>query len=371
MKKLLCLLLALALCCAGVACAEDWTTVNQKEKRGIKIKEAGVNTVEAGVSPITGLRFADYEIPDGWGGQAVTGRYMPMLVQIDNAEGGLDKVAPWGVNEADIVYELPLYANGPTRLTYLFSDVMPSEVGPVRSARVGHARLRQEWNGGMIHVGTQSMDGSNAGREFGNTGGYMGKTRFDGNASKDKPWMKFIIWDKTKSTSHNVNVNVGEICNLVPADTVPTEHTYRFTDETPAGVPATEVEVSWKNDTFDSYLRYDEASGKYLRFLGHADGDQQPYVDRETGVQAGFNNVIIQYTSTWYNQGDGAAPVTELVGEGNADFFQGGVYRAGYWKRANGSSRTVYYDADGNEIDMLRGNKFIVCLSTRGFVRYK
>lgn len=371
MKRLFSLILALALLACSAAFSEEWVTIDHKANRKIELADVGINTVPDGVSPVTGLPLLDYDVPEGYGGQAATGRYMPMLMQVDNAEGGLGKVAPWGLDCADIVYELPLYSNGPTRITFLFSDIMPPQAGPVRSARIGHAWLRQEWNGGFIHVGTQTMEGSDAGRELGRTGGFMGRTRFDGNASQDKPWMKFLKWDKTFGTNHNVNVNVGEICNLVPDDIIPVEHAYLFTDETPAGDAACEVAVNWNHDTFKSILRYNEEIGQYQRYLYNEKGGLEPYVDRLSGYHAGFDNVIIQFTDTRYNGGDGAAPITQLVGEGNADFFMGGVHLSGYWKRASGDSRTVYYNADGTEIEMLRGTKYIVCLPPKCSVQYR
>ena len=106
MKRLTCFVLALTMLlgCASFALADDqMTKLNGQEKRNIKINEAGLNEVEAGISPTTGLTLAELDAPEGFAGLAVTGRYMPMLVQIDNTDGGVDNpdkanVTPWGAS---------------------------------------------------------------------------------------------------------------------------------------------------------------------------------------------------------------------------------------------------------------------------------
>jgi len=82
-------------------------------------------------------------------------------------------------------------------------------------------------------------------------------------------------------------------------------------------------------------------------------------VDKDTEEQIGFANVIVQFTDITYNNSPDA-PVVKMVGEGNADFFMAGKHVAGYWKRDDYTSRTVYYDADGNEISLQRGKTLVI-----------
>ena len=107
MKKLLSLALALMLLTSAASALAN-TVIDPNENRGIQLTPAGLNEVEEGVSPTTGRVLADVDTPAGFAGQAVTGRYMPMLVQIDNTTGGVGRVAPWGASYADIMYETPL-----------------------------------------------------------------------------------------------------------------------------------------------------------------------------------------------------------------------------------------------------------------------
>lgn len=96
MKKTLRVLLALALalCLTPAALAE--TVIDGQADRNITLQEVGLNEVIDGVSPTTGLTLSELDQPEGFAGLAITGRYMPMLVQIDNTDGGVGDRAPWG-----------------------------------------------------------------------------------------------------------------------------------------------------------------------------------------------------------------------------------------------------------------------------------
>ena len=90
MKKIVSLLLCLML--LGTSALAE-TTINAAENRGIVIEDAEPNEWEdPRISPTTGLilqNVAARAPESGFAGLAITGRYMPMLVQIDNAEAGI------------------------------------------------------------------------------------------------------------------------------------------------------------------------------------------------------------------------------------------------------------------------------------------
>ena len=133
-----------------------------------------VNPVIEGRSPTTGMPVSGDSL------------YMPMLVQISNPEGsvkvdgknvtaaGIGQRAPWGGQYADIVYEGILYRSGQTRITFLFNDSfaegLPLSVGPVRSARIGHVLLREEWQGGIVYAGGPRREENNIAAMFAELG---------------------------------------------------------------------------------------------------------------------------------------------------------------------------------------------------------
>lgn len=371
MKRLISLMLALALLLTLVPSAMAETMINGKAKRGIKIKKVSLNEVEEGISPTTGLPLADMEAPDGFAGLAVTGRYMPMLVQIDNSDGGVGDIAPWGASYADIVYETPLHSKGFTRISFLFSDLIPDSVGPVRSARVGHVWLREEWDCGFLYYGGQERAGSNINEEFKKYGATKKGVLFSGIVGSNKPWKKYYTARKGCASPHNKDANVAAMSELIPEDHVAPNHAFKFTDDIPTeGDTAEEIRIKWDAINYGSNLVYDVDSNLYFRYMRQKDDVLVPYEDRDTQEQLAFANVIVQFTTVKYN-GSSAAPITKHVGEGNADFFMGGKHIAGYWKRADMASRTVFYGPDGNEISLQRGKTLIVMIPNDKEVSYE
>ena len=96
MKKLLSLVLALALILSTAAAMADPIEINGSEKRNIKINEAGLNPsademIEQNISPTTGRQLDAIEVPDGYVGTAFTLQYKPIMVQISNAGGGVNE----------------------------------------------------------------------------------------------------------------------------------------------------------------------------------------------------------------------------------------------------------------------------------------
>ena len=348
---------------------EGMTLIDPEADRGIVPLESAAPQAEEGISPTTGLTLSDLEVPEGFGGLAATGRYMPALVQIDNTYGGVKSNMPWGVMYADIVYEMPLYRQGYTRLTCLFSDRIPNAVGPVRSARVGHAWLREEWDCAFLHYGGQKKSGSNVYDEFKKLGVKSGELRFDGLGGA-KAWSGFFQRIKGPKAPHNVSVDAASVVALVPEEHQAAEHAFSFTDAVHLGDSAATVVVDWNSTLYSSTLIWDEAKGGYLRYMHRDDGSTLLWADRFTGESAAFANVIVQFTRTTYNS-EPDAPITHLVGEGNADYFMNGMHIAGYWKRESMDSRTVYYGPDGREISLSRGKTLIIVLPPSKKVSYQ
>ena len=371
MKRIVALALALSLLVsAGSALADEYKEINSKEKRKIKLTKVTENKMQAGVSPTTGLRLSDYEdIPDTFLGLAVTGTYLPMLVQVDNSDGGVNTYAQWGVIYSDIIYESPLYRTGQTRLSVLFSDLLPDDVGPIRSARVGHVYLAAEWYGGFVHYGGQTKKGSNINDAMKQVGIKRNWNRFDGTDG-GKAWNKFFNPRKGRPSPHNRAANVAGLSTLVDSGVKPLNHTLLFTDELPtAGDEATEILIDQGMVTYNSHIVYEAAENAYYRYIVNKD-DEALYVDRDTEEPVVFSNVIVQWTEVPYN-GSKDAPMMKMIGEGNADIFIGGRHIAGYWKRTKADERTVFYDDQGKEIELQRGRTLISILDFSKGVSYK
>ena len=382
MKKFLTMLLALVLvlsCVSAMASqvtpnkysiSKDGVTVLQDNPdRGISIKEAPRHGIIPGESPVTGLPW--------------DGDYLPMIVQISNPEGsenyngktvtgaGLGQRAPWGGQYADIVFEGILYRTGATRISFLFSDSFiegaPTSVGPIRSARVGHVLLREEWESGIVYAGGPKRGDNDIGALFHETGADEKGVLFDVLSGSYVDFKNRV--DGVKAPD-NYNANLLGMRSLVPAEYVSNPRAFLFADESPYGegyVFANKINLDWGDKKYLSSFEYDEVENLYLRYSGNENGVSAPYVtfaaatDRsvDNKEQMSFSNVIIQRVHYDYFNNNRIMPNMQAVGRGNADIFIGGRYIPGYWVRTAINAPTVFFDDQGNELQLSRGKTFI------------
>ena len=382
MKKILSILLCLSLL-GSAALAE--TILNGGETRNIVIDKADVNDPIDGVSPTTGRYLEDVaaDAPAmGFTGLAITGRYLPIIVQIDNADGGIgydnsgnatNNRAPWGVQYSDIIYETPLYKDGNTRLSFLFSDLLPDEVGPVRSARLFHAWLREEWDCAFAFYGQQEYTATNVPAEFKKTGADKkadGMLLFSGTVGSNHPWKQYYepYTKKQLAAPHHISANVSAMVTLVPADFEAANHTWLFTTKLPEdGDDAEDIYVNWGVKDlamYNSILEWDDGDECYYRYMLDKKGSEHVYSSLAAGDNAAeeitFNNIIVQFTKMEWPRTD--APMPTVTGTGNADYFMGGKHIAGVWQRDSLADRTVFYDDNGEEIQLQRGRTLIIVM---------
>jgi len=381
MKKILSLLLCLMLL-GSAAMAE--TVLNGGENRGIDFEKADVNDPEDGVSPTTGRYLEDLtdSVPAGFVGQAVTGWYMPIIVQIDNADGGIGydssngkangNRAPWGVQYSDIIYETALYKQGNTRLSFLFSDIIPDEVGPCRSARLFHAWLREEWDCAFAFYGQQEYTATNVPAEFKKYGAdekANGMLLFSGTVGSNHPWKQYYDSYKKKQLAkpHHVSANVAGMVSLIPESFTPANHTWLFTNAEPDGEDAETIYVNWAVgdlSVYNSVLEWDEDDECYYRSMSDKNGRYHPYTSLKTKVDepvdVTFSNIIVQFVKEEWVRTD--APNPTVLGTGNADYFIGGKHMAGVWGRETMADRTVFYDENGEEIKLHPGRTLVIVM---------
>ena len=387
MKKLTIIILALALAASAAAALAEPTVIDGLTPRNIEIRKAGLNPsademIAQGISPTTGRKLDRISVPEGFAGTAKTRTYQPMMVQISNERNGRYPVAPVNGSYADVVYEACQGMGGSeTRMSMIFSDTIPDYVGYLRSTRLTHVRIRQEWDCVFCTSGYSSADVPGEWRAMGVKVYGDGKKPgiiYLGDVGTNKPWKKYVRRVDGIST---VNSEVFELAsileNVVPADHVPANHTWKFTDELPAGGdPGEIIYVQLEYDEFDNvYVRYTEVKNdqdqpyRETILKGTRDADEmrhgklsyQVYAEeRKPGNLITFSNVIVQgITMHWKGQ---SRPDPVLKGTGNADYFMGGKHIAGVWERDDYNSRTVFYGPDGEEIELQRGRTLIILM---------
>ena len=315
----------------------------------------------AQVSPTTGC-----EVPPG--------RFLPVLVSVGHESGtaraggknvnaaGAGKVALWGVQQADIVYESLLYRNeqknaASTRLTLLLSDALlrgeKVTCGPVRSLRDASASLREEWQGALAF-------GSPMGSR--RLGEAVERLKADSAAAFDLvDIQRGGLGGRLKGVKapSNLSVDVSALRARVAADSL--ARPFAFAQE--ASRDATALTLDWGDARYLARFLWDEAAGGYLRevagwpFACYPTEEARMAGEGAAMVQPAFANVIVQWVDY-----DALGPIIQnpvLVGEGAADLFAGGRHVRGTWSRGAPQDRTVYRDETGREIALSPGKTWI------------
>ena len=354
MKKILCAILLLMLI-LSVASAEETpvsnTVIPSVLTRKIKTEKiTGNNPFIPGESPTTGLPHANE-------------KYVPILCQIDNNLGALPQ---WGLIAADIMYELPISGVGWTRLTALFSDQYPEEAGPVRSARVMHADLREEWDALIVHFGEQTVDGSNFRQAIRDYGVTKKGLEIDGIGNKYSDYFQRVRYH---TAPHNVTAYIDKLKELMVASGyIFAPRPFKFTDAMDyAGPSAVKININHKkNESTSSTFYYDTNSGSYLRYT--IKGIYSDY--RNPDATLAYSNVIVQRTKLAFNGRSQNPILPNVVGSGAADIFIGGKYIEGAWARSEASARTVFFDQQGKEIELQRGKTWIIICDENSVVDF-
>lgn len=340
MKKSLLFLLILVLMLPVMTASAEVLPVVMNRNVGV-VLSTGNNPVIPGESPTTGLPKANDV-------------YVPMMVQIDNNKAALPQ---WGIGSADIMYEAPIQGQGWTRFTALFSDQYPAEAGPVRSGRVLHADLREEWDAAFLFFGKQEAPGSDLRVALRDYGVNAKNLAIDGIGNKYRDYFARVKYHRAP---HNVSVFVDKLYNQVisPLNYPFPVRPFLFTDEMPAlGVPANMFGIIHKSNVdTSSCFTYDAASNTYTRHTVKG-----PYEDLLVpGAPIQYSNIIVQRTRLTFNNSSMNPLLPDVVGQGAAEIFMGGRYIPGAWTRGSLKSRTVFYDSQGNEVKLQRGKTWII-----------
>lgn len=295
------------------------------------------NEVFPGKSPTTGLDWV--------------GDYRPFVVQISNSP---EARPHWNFSEADIVYEAIYWGPAHTRYTLVYSDNHPDHVGAVRSARVYHCEIRQEWDAPFVFYGGQTTSGTSI-YDFFTAQNVDATFRFDGTRNG-----KGLSRDSTRVSPHNAVANLQEMLNYWPTDEagnpyVSRSHAYAFSPSPSYGSDsAVEVHVVYDEKDYYPHYTFNATTREYERWYN---GEQQ--FDGKTGKRIVASNVIVQFCELSYYQNSRSRPMIGLTGSGVMDAFIDGRHIRGKWERKGLNDRTVFVDMNGEELTLLPGKTFI------------
>ncbi|MFC4778144.1 DUF3048 domain-containing protein [Paenibacillus sp. GCM10023252] len=280
-------------------------------------------------APLTGIR--QQEEPAG----------RPYAVMINNFAAARPQS---GLSEADIVWEV-LAEGGITRLVAIFQSKAAGDfnIGPIRSIRPYLIELGETYGAVLVHAG-----GSNDAYAIlrGQKKAYLDEITNAGGA----------YWrSKERKAPHNLYSNLERLHTAADKKGYSNElpiPAYTFTDglTPPAGVPASEVNISFLLQSYQVNYTYDSEAHLYKRSLG-----DQPHIDLNTGEPLTAANLVVLGANHRTLDGEGRLSV-DLSSGGKAILFQLGTAVEAEWVRSpDGLIRIV---KDGTELPFATGKTY-------------
>lgn len=267
---------------------------------------------------------------------------LPLGVMIENHT---DARPQTGLSKADLVYEA-LAEGGITRFmaVYLQND---TKLEPVRSARPYYIDWISEYSGAYVHFGG-SPDALDRINQYG--------IKDLNGLTIGSPFTR----DYSRPAPHNVYVTTQQLRELAAKRGYKKEDfvSWKFNDSEP-GVDKRPASFSLKLGFLGTYCydvewRYDPATNTYLRFECGA-----PHKDALDNSQLSAKTIIVETISYHPNATGHGRIDMDTIGSGDLKVFENGTVIVGSWKKDSRTSRTLFLDANGQEIKLNRGKIWI------------
>jgi len=274
----------------------------------------------------------------------------PLAVMIDDQ---FDARPQSGFNAASVVWHAPAEGGIP-RYMLIFQEQIPTDIGPVRSARQYYIEWAAEWNALYAHAGgsPQAITTLYA----------KGNGQWVYNADEFR-WGGRYLWRVTdRFAPHNVYTDgkhLRQLAKRLGAKDEPLDAAWTFGPDKAAELrpDGGVIKVSYPYELIT--YRYDAATNTYPRYI---DGSKRPQVDRADGeVVAPKNVVILRMVFGALNDGHPSKHRLEAqnIGKGEAWVSTGGVTVKGQWRKKSATAPTRLFGPDGERITLTAGQTFV------------
>lgn len=287
------------------------------------------------INPLTGLPVASADLL----------KRRPLLVRVGNDP----PIRPQaGLSLADIVYEDIMDGWWVTRLTAIYLSNDPETLGPVRSARLVTIELANQYQGAAVHSGASDQVRWLISQEsFVNLDEFFHPTPFY--------YVEGLGWMGRLHTSAPA---IREYMREKGFEAAVELRGFTFAEEPPKGGKALSITIPYPESSVVTW-RYDDEIGRYLRWQRG-----EPQVERESGEQLAFDNVIIQFVehqaTDIVEDTNGATSIRiVMTGSGPAWLCRDGVIAKGTWERSEKLEMTRFLDADGEEMALKPGQTWV------------
>ena len=267
------------------------------------------------------------------GREGVNGKVL--AVKIDDTNMAHPQI---GIEDADVVY-IEQVEGGLTRLAAIFSSRLPTEIGPIRSARISDIEILSQYGRvAFAYSGAQKkLLPVIAAANLQNLGAQaQPPTIYTRDPTRVNPYSMVLRADLLMAKIIEKGYQVDS------AKTVG----WSFGKAPSSGVPITSVTMHWPAARYGA--EWSPSEKCWLLFH-----NSNPDVVR-TGKQLCPTTLVIQLVaisdSEYYDKVGGVTPFSNTVGSGSGFILRDGQSFAGTWVRRNADVGTTWRDAQGAPI---------------------
>lgn len=290
-----------------------------------------------------------------------------------------------GLSSADIIYEA-VAEGGITRFLAIFYCQDASHIGPVRSARIYFLKLLESYGKNPLyaHVGGANTDGPADALGYINK---LGWSSFNDLNQFSVPFPYF--WRDyerlpARVTEHTVYSSTKKLWQYAKDKRGLTNvddkgiswdkgfSAWKFEDDAKQIDRGTVNKIDfgfWDSlaSDFSVVWSYDSQTNIYKRINGGV-----PQLDKNTGKALETKNVVVMFAKeSSANDGyEGGHILYKTVGSGEMLFFKNGQVVKGTWERDDEETQVKFFDQNGKEISIVRGQVFIEMLPIGNKVNY-
>jgi len=304
------------------------------------------------INPLTGEDMGDVALLDR----------VPVAIKISNYPPVVRPQA--GINSADLIFEH--YNEGwfATRWTAVYLGKDPQQVGSVRSGRIIDLEIPAMYDAVLACSGfspgvLELIRNSDLYPErVASPSVGVGAPVFYRDANHSAPHNMFTNPELVRTWAAEQGLSGRqELEGMV------------FSDQPPQGEAATVVKIPWRQ--MPSEWRYDEASGRYLRWT-----DGAAHKDALDGKQLSAANLVLLYVPQWNTEiiedfTNGALSIRWALWDVDNPYRPAILLRDGQridcrWSRPTRDDLLVLEDQEGNPIPFKPGNTFFEILPAEG-----
>lgn len=291
------------------------------------------------------------------------GRPIGVMVASDTAARPLS-----GVNQAEIVVEMPVITSSVTRLMAVFVCDTPEEVGSIRSARHDFTSLIRGWDALFVHWGGSSfaLDELSTGVRY--TGEDLGPVDNINALNADGVFFR----KNTVPAPHNGFASVPNALDYSERqgyrldDPEFEPYTFLTTEQIGERLESAEegtVYVGFAG-VYSSRWEYDMEANQYARFWAN-----QRDVDALDGEGVNAENVVVMKAES--RQIQDQYNTVNIYGEGEARVYQNGQEIVGKWQKDGFKGTLRFVDAEGEEIALVPGQTYIQIIEPQQSVNWE